>query len=82
MEVTMALYCENEDEVRYLFGDPSSKSRGIMRIDKHDPYESEIITMPDDGSCDMRLAKRAIVKLIKMALDGEYPQKLGYCPGW
>lgn len=82
MLTCMYWYRENENEVIYLFGDPSKERRGIMRIDKNDLLKSEIVKLPDDGSCDERLARHAIVKLIKKARGGEYPEKLEYCPGW
>ncbi len=82
MEVCMILYSENDSEAIYLFGDPGSDRRGIMRIDKANPNSSEIKKMPDDNSVRLALARGAIVRLIKKARNGEYPEKLGYCPGW
>ncbi len=82
MEVCMSLYKESESEAIYLFFDPLSDRYGIMRINKANPKLSEIIKMPDDGSVRLALARGGLVRLIKKALNGEYPQKLGYCPGW
>lgn len=82
MEVCMILYSENDTEAIYLFGDPDSERRGVMRIDKADPGSSEIIKMPDDDSVSFPLARGAIARLIRKARDGDYPEKLGYCPGW
>ncbi len=82
MEVCMILYEENENEAIYLFGETMSDMRGIMRINKANPWISEISEMPDDDSVPFALARGAIVRLIRKALNGEYPQKLGYCPGW
>lgn len=82
MEVCMTLYKENESEAIYLFGNPLSERRGIMRINKENPSLSEITKLPDDNSIPFALARGAIVRLIKKARNGEYPEKLGYCPGW
>lgn len=82
MEVCMTYYKENEIEAIYLFGDPKSSSKGIMRIDKIQPLNSGIIKLPDDGSICIKAAMKALVKLIKKAEAGELPKKLSYCPGW
>ena len=82
MEISMILFEETEEEALYLFRYLADEEGGIMRINKLNPIQSEIESMPDDDSVSIALARGALVKLIKRALDGEYPQKLGYCPGW
>ncbi len=82
MEVLMSLYKENQNEAIYIFGDSMSERRGVARIDKINPDMSEIVKYPDDGSCSGRIAFKAITKLVSKARNGEYPEKLSYCPGW
>ncbi len=82
MEVLMILDEENEHEAVYHFTITGKANRGIMRISKDDPDSSVIEKYPDEDSITIRISTGAIVKLIRQAREGRYPQREGYCPGW
>lgn len=74
----MNLSKKNNDEVVYNFGSTESCIDGVIRIDINDINKSSIVSMPSDNSVYRNFANKAFGKLLKMALNNEFPERTEY----
>lgn len=78
MLVLMNLLKINEDEAIYNFGCNEEQMDGVIRINIKDVDKSDIEMMPSNGTVYKSYAYKALAKLIRLALDKKFPDKVQF----
>lgn len=72
MWIMMRLQEQDSTAALYRYEEDGATGAGLMRIDKADPMKSSVVKMPEGGNGGA--AGKAILKLIRCARRGEYPE--------
>lgn len=79
MQTLVELLEKSENKITYKFG--LDILDGIMVLDLVDINNSRVISLPSDKAVSMGCANRALAKMLRLALKGEFPQKYHYTIG-